>query len=106
MRRRVAVDHRDDVGAEGFAERRLVVERVRIGLPDQFGRDVGMVEPLGDPVHHRLFERVVVQDGRIDEARELRLAPHHVFRLMAHARPDRIDLVERVDEPGVMLGHD
>ena len=45
--RRIAVEGRDDVGAEDFAERGLVVERVAIGLADQLAGHVGMVEPLG-----------------------------------------------------------
>ena len=40
----------------------IVLERVRVGLADQFGRDVGMIEPLGDAVDDRRFERVVMQD--------------------------------------------
>ena len=64
---------RHDVGAERFAESRIVLERVRIGLADQFARHIRMVEPLGDPMHHRPLERVVMQDRGIDEARKLRL---------------------------------
>ena len=59
---RIAVDGRHDVGAERLADRGLGLQRIGVGLPDQLGRDVGMVEPLGDAVHHRLFQRVVVQD--------------------------------------------
>ena len=95
MGRRIAVDRRHEVGAEGVAERRGILERIRIGLPDQFARQRGMVEPLGQPVDDGRFERVVVQDGRIDEGGQFRLAPHHVFRLAADARPDRIDGIER-----------
>ena len=39
---RIAIDRRDDVGAEGLADRRLVLERVGIGLTDQLGRHVGL----------------------------------------------------------------
>ena len=65
--RRIAVGGRHEVGAEGFADRGNVLERVGIGLPDQFARHRGMVEPIGQPMDDRRFERVVVQDGRIDE---------------------------------------
>ena len=102
---RIAVDRRDDVGAERLADRRLVLQRVGIGLPDQFGRDVGMVEPLADAVHDRRLERVVVQDGRVDEGRELGLAAHDLLGLAADARPDRIDLVERPRGPRLILSH-
>ena len=46
-----------------------------------------------------------MQDGRVDEGRELGLAPHHLFGLAADARPDRIDLVERVRGSCVSLRH-
>ena len=54
-----------------------------------------MIEPLGDAMHDRILQRVVMQDGRIDEGRELGLAPDDLLGLAADARPDRIDLVER-----------
>jgi hypothetical protein len=50
-----------------------------------------MVEPLGDTMHHRLFEPFVMQHGRIDEGGELRLAVNDVFGLAAYAIPDRIE---------------
>ena len=88
---------RHDVGAERVAESRIVLQRVRIGLADQFARHVRMIEPLGDAMHHRVLERVVMQDRGIDEARKLGLAPRHLLGFVADARPDRIDLVEPVD---------
>ena len=84
---------------------RIVLQRVRVGLADQFARHVRMVEPLGDAMHHRLLERVVMQDRGIDEARKLRLAPRHLLGFVADARPDRIDLVEPVDVLELLLGH-
>ncbi len=53
-----------------------------------------MVEPLGKPVNDRSLEGVVVQDGRVNEGRELGLASDHVLRLAADAEPNRIDGVE------------
>ncbi len=38
--RRIAVDRGDNIGTEGVAERRLVLKRVVVGLPDHVGRDV------------------------------------------------------------------
>ncbi len=90
----VAIDRRDDVGAESVADRGLVFERVGIGLADQLGRDIGIIEPLGDAVDDRRLQRVVMQDGRIDEGRELGLAPRDLLGLAADARPDRVDLIE------------
>ena len=87
-------------------DRRIALERLLIGLPDQLGRHVGMIEPLRHAMHDRGFERVVMQDGRIDEGRELGLAPHGLLGLVADARPNRIDLVERVCGSCVSLRHD
>ena len=103
--RRVAVDDGDDVGAEDFAEHRLVVERVAIGLADQVAGNVGIAEPLADAVDDGGFQRVVVQDVLIDEGGEFGLAARDIFRLGAHARPDRIDLVETLGGPCLKLGH-
>src|ERR1700678_2676691 len=50
-----------------------------------------MVEALGYAVHHRVFEPFVMQHGRIDKRRQLGLAANDVFRLAAHAIPDRIE---------------
>ncbi len=106
VRRRVAVDGGGDIGAEGVAEARFVFQRIGVSLADQFARHVRMVEPLGDTMHHRLLERVMVQDRRIDEARKLGLAPRHLFGLVADARPDRVDLVEPADRLELLLGHE
>ena len=103
--RRIAVEHRDDVGAEHLADLRLVLQRIGIGLPDQFGRDVGMVEPLADPMHHRGLQRVVVQDRGIDEGADLGLAADDVLGLGADLGPHRIDLLEGRLGPGVLLRH-
>ena len=65
-----------------------------------------MVEPLRHAMHDRGLQRVVMQDGRIDEGRELGLAAHGLLGLAADARPDRINLVERVCGSCVSLRHD
>jgi len=75
-----------------LADPGIILERIRVGLPDQFARNIRMIEPLGDAVHHRGLEGVVMQDRRIDEAGKLRLAPRHVLGLVANACPDRLDL--------------
>ena len=53
-----------------------------------------MIKPLGQPVNHRRFERVVMQDRRIDESAELGLAPHGFLGLAPDPCPDRINLIE------------
>ena len=102
--RGVAINRRHDVGTECVANRRVSFERVGVSSPDHLRGDLWTVEPLGDPVHDRCLQRVVMQDGRIDQGRELRLTADNVFGLAADTRPDRVDLVERAgfDLP---LGH-
>ena len=50
-----------------------------------------MIEPLGETMHHRIFEAAVMQHGRIDELGKLGLAANDVFRLAPDAVPDRIE---------------
>src|SRR3974390_1410873 len=51
----VTVDGRNYIGAKAFAELRLILERVVIGLPDQIGGAGGMVEPLPNAMDYRVF---------------------------------------------------
>ena len=53
-----------------------------------------MVEPAGEPIGDGRFERVVMQDGRIDEGRELRLAPYDFFGFSANPPPNRVKLIK------------
>src|SRR5215813_8423852 len=101
---RIALDRGDDVGAKHLADARLVFQRIRIGLADQFAGDLDVIEPLRQAMHDRRLERVVMQDRRIDEAGDLGLATHRLFRLVADAPPGRIDRAER--GLGPMLCHD
>ena len=89
--RGIAVVDRDEIGAEGVAEIGLVAQRLVIGLADQVARQRRMVEAIGETMHHRIFQAIVMQHGRIDEGRKLRLAADDVFRLAADAIPDRIE---------------
>src|SRR6266851_1898868 len=50
-----------------------------------------MVEPLGEAMNHRVLQTFVMQHDRIDKRCQLRLAADDVFRLVAHAIPDRIE---------------
>ncbi len=51
-------------------------------------------EALGETMHHRIFEALVMQHGRIDKGRELGLAADDVLRLAPDAIPDRIECGE------------
>ena len=53
-----------------------------------------MIEPLGDAMHHRMLEPLVMQHGRVDEGGQFGLAADDVLRLAADALPDRIECGE------------
>src|SRR5262249_61380237 len=57
-------------------------------------------------MHHYLSEPTVMQPRGIDEEGEFGLLAHHRLGLAPDARPDRIDLVERVDGFGLLLVHE
>ena len=102
---RIAVVDGDHVGAERVAEIRLVAQRILIGLADHLARKLRMIEPLGDAMHDRILEPLVMQHRRVDEGRKLRLAADDVFRFLADMRPDRIELAERGLRIELGLGH-
>jgi len=87
----IAVVDGDQVGAERVAEIGFVAQRLVIGLADQIARQRRMVEAIGQTMHHRVFQTIMVQHGRIDEGREFGLAANDVFRFAADAIPDRIE---------------
>src|SRR5262249_6108799 len=67
---------------------------IGISLPDQFARQRRMIDQTAQAVGDGHFKRVVVQDGRVDEGGELRLAARDVLGLPADAPPNRIELVD------------
>src|SRR5262249_56632600 len=71
-----------------------VFQRIGISLPDQFARQRRMIDQATQAMGDGCFERVVVQDGRVDEGGELRLAARDVLGLAADAPPNRIELVD------------
>ena len=89
--RGIAVVDCDQVGAERIAEIGFVAQRLVKGLADQVARQRRMIEPLGDPMDHRILEALVMQHGRIDEGSKLGLAADDVLRLAPDAIPDRIE---------------
>src|SRR6516225_1120405 len=62
-----------------------------------------MIDLSGQSIGNCRLERVVMQDGRVDEGGELRLAPHDVIGFAANARPHGIELVD--GRPRLMLRH-
>jgi hypothetical protein len=53
-----------------------------------------MIEPAGQPIGNGRFERVVMEHGRIDEGRELRLAPYDFFGFATDPPPNWVELIE------------
>ena len=94
--RRVAVVDRGDVAAERLADLRILDERFLEGEADDLGADDTVVEPLGDAVDDRVFQPVVIEDRRVDEARDRRLGGDDRLGLTLDLGPDRIDLAERL----------
>ncbi len=91
MQAGIAIVDGGEIGAKNRAQIRIAVEDALERLRDETGIDIGMVEPLGEPVAHGLFQHLVAEHGRKDEAAERRLGLHGRLRLGADLRPDRID---------------
>ena len=64
------------------------------GLADDVGAEILVVEPLGKPVDDGLFEALLVEDRRIEERRQQRIARHGLASLLAHCAPYRIDRLQ------------
>ena len=65
-----------------------------------------MVEPRGDAMDDGALERLVVQDRRHQERRELRLAPRGLLRFGADAREQRIVAADADQMGDLALRHD
>ena len=103
VRGRIAVDGGDEIRPERLADRRLVLERVRIGLADQLAGNIRAIEAVRDAMDDGGLQRIVVEDRGVDEGGKLRLPTGDVLRLAADALPYRVDRVELA--PDLMLGH-
>ena len=64
-----------------------------------------MVEPVADPLSNSGLQRVVVEHGGEDEARELGFAARDVLRFLADSGPHRIDGAHPLSDSDVALGH-
>src|SRR5262245_8065344 len=92
--RGIPVNSGVDVSTEGFAEHRLILERVVVSLTYHVGRYVGVIQTLAHAMSNCGFKRIVMKDIFVDEGSELRLAAGDVLRFVADTRPNRIDLIE------------
>ena len=98
----IAIGDRDDVGAERRADRRVARRDVVVDLADQGARRIGMVEPVGDAVDDRAFQRLVIEHRAGQERRQHRIVARGVLRFDANAREQRI-VVAEADHPGRRL---
>src|SRR6516162_3188880 len=89
--RGIAVVDCNEIGSEHVAKIWNLAQRLVIGLADQVARQRRMVEAVGQTMHHRVFQAIVMEHGGVDEGRKLRFAMHDVFGLGADAIPDRIE---------------
>ena len=102
----IAVIDGDEVGAEGVADVGIVAQRLVIGLADQVAGQCGMIEPVGQAMHHRMFEPVVMQHCRENEGGEFRLAADDVLGFATNALPNRIERAQLADlRIDVVHGH-
>jgi hypothetical protein len=53
--------------------------------------EILMRQPLGDTMNDRLLQRVVVQDGGVEEGGEHRVFRNGNLRLRPDRHPDRVD---------------
>ena len=89
--RGIAVIDRHHIGPESIPDVGILAQRLVIGLANEIARQRRMIEPVGEAMHHGVFQPIVVQHGRIDKGGQLGLAANDVFRLGPHAIPDRIE---------------
>ena len=86
----IAVVDSSEIGAKGPTELGAIGQHLGEGFGDEPGIDVGVIEPLRQPVAHDILEPLLAQDCRVDEAPECGLVAGDVFRFVAQLRPDRI----------------
>ena len=87
----IAVHDRADIGAESFAERRIVRESLVKGLLDDVGGKRRVIETRGDPMSDRRVETRLVEDRAQGKACKRRLLGDHRLRLAPQPVPDRIE---------------
>ena len=80
-------------------------EHLEIVLADQIAGDFLVIETRRQPMHDGAFERLMVEDGRQDEAGEFRLAPHDFFGFGADMRKNRIGPRQSDNTCAVRLSH-
>src|SRR6266478_3851040 len=89
--RGIAVVDRHQIGPESIPDVGILAQRLVIGLANQIARQRRMIEALGEAMHYRVLQPVVMQHGRIDKRGQLAFAANDVFRLVTDAIPDRIE---------------
>ena len=80
-------------------------ERVGVGLADELGRHLRTIETRGDAMNDRCLQRVVMQNARIDERRQLALVPYDLLGFATDPRPYRVHLIQPSGSH-LLPGHD
>jgi hypothetical protein len=81
------------------------IERILEGLNDEFGRYIGIGEPLGETMAQGLFEALVIENCAENEAAKARLGFGDRLGLLAHAVPHGIELLDGLNL-GRLTRHD
>ena len=87
---RIAVGEGENVGAHRLAHRRIAGDEVEEVLADQIAGKIRMGEARGEAMADRLLQSGVIEDGRGQEAAELRLAAQGFLCFTPDMREDWI----------------
>ena len=82
----VGTERVGDLGRCGQSRLKRLIEQCCI--------NIGMIQPLRQPVRDRVLQPVMVENGREDEAAKRWLARDRGLGLLAHFGPDGVDAVE------------
>jgi hypothetical protein len=88
--RRIALVHRRQIRTHFIAQRRFVRERLIEHLPDLHRADIVVPEFLCKVISQRFFQPLVVEDRRVNEARERRLSRRRADSLLPQVGPHRV----------------
>jgi len=88
---RIAVDHGAEIRAHGVEDRRLAVEGLQDHVPQQQGRQCGAVELVGEVEAEGALDGTVIEDRRVQVAREHGLLCGVRRRLVEDLLPHRVE---------------
>ena len=83
----IAIVDGGQVHPERGSELRMRFDDAQKCLPNEIGVNIVMAKPLGQPMAHRMFKLVVIEDVREDKRGQLGLPACNVLRLGAEFDP-------------------